>query len=175
MIAYNLSNLSFLVVDDNPHMQHIIETLFTGLGVKNVRIVATGEDALKELAALPADIVICDWMMSPMSGIELVRELRDETKSPNALVPIIMLSGHSEAHRVKEARDCGVNAFLTKPVSAKALYNHIASVIHHALPFVRTETYFGPDRRRQADPNYTGPERRGVQQEAVENSAAARA
>lgn len=175
MMAYNLSNLSFLVVEDNPHMRHIMETLFAGLGVKNVRIAATGEDALKELALAPADIVICDWMMSPMSGIELVRVLRDEKKSPNALVPIIMLSGHSEAHRVKEARDCGVNAFLTKPVSAKALYNHIASVIQNARPFVRTETYFGPDRRRGLDPNYKGPERRVAQQEAVENSVAARA
>ena len=60
---------------------------------------------------------------------------------------------------------------MTKPVSTTALYDHIASVIQNARPFVRTKTYFGPDRRRQLDPNYKGPERRGAQQGAAEISS----
>ncbi len=166
MGGYNISNLNFLVVEDNPHMQRIVRTLFAALGVKEVRTVADGESALKELAAQPADIVICDWIMEPMSGIELVRRLRDEKTSPSPFVPIIMLTGHSEQHRVAEARDAGANEFLAKPVSAQALYDHIASIIGRPRPFVRAEGYFGPDRRRH-DEDYRGVERRGAADDAA--------
>jgi hypothetical protein len=58
------------------------------------------------------------------------------------------------------ARDAGVTEFLVKPLSAKALYERILSVVLHPRPFVRTKNYFGPDRRRNSNPGYAGPERR---------------
>ena len=60
-----------------------------------------------------------------------------------------MLSGFTEYRRVVEARDAGVNEFLAKPISAKALYQRFASIIDNPRPFIRTQDYFGPDRRRQ--------------------------
>jgi two-component system, chemotaxis family, chemotaxis protein CheY len=75
-------------------------------------------------------------------------------------VPIIMLSGHSEKNRVMQARDAGVTEFLAKPIAAKALYERILSVVLNPRPFIRTATFFGPDRRRNVNPNYFGPERR---------------
>ena len=71
-----------------------------------------------------------------------------------------MLTGHSERARVMAARDAGVTEFLTKPISAKGLYQRIVNVVFNPRPFIRTETYFGPDRRRNVNPNYNGPERR---------------
>ena len=64
-----------------------------------------------------------------------------------------MLTGHADVQRVVDARDAGVNEFMAKPVSAQALYTRMASMVERPRPFVKTETYFGPDRRRQD----TGP------------------
>jgi DNA-binding response OmpR family regulator len=75
-------------------------------------------------------------------------------------VPIIMLTGHSDKKRVMIARDAGITEFLTKPISAKSLYERILNVVLRPRPFVKTKTYFGPDRRRNVNPNYSGVERR---------------
>jgi DNA-binding response OmpR family regulator len=71
-----------------------------------------------------------------------------------------MVTGHTEKTRVTAARDAGVTEFLAKPISAKALYQRIVNVVANPRPFIRTKTYFGPDRRRGVNANYTGPERR---------------
>ena len=58
------------------------------------------------------------------------------------------------------ARDAGITEFLAKPISAKALYQRVLNVVANPRPFIRTRSYFGPDRRRNANPNYAGAERR---------------
>ena len=79
----------------------------------------------------------------------------------NPYAPIIMLTGHSEKRRVTVARDAGVTEFLAKPISAKGLYQRILNVVANPLgPFIKTKTYFGPDRRRNTTNTYIGPERR---------------
>jgi DNA-binding response OmpR family regulator len=75
-------------------------------------------------------------------------------------VPIIMLTGHSEKHRVTSARDAGITEFMAKPISAKSLYQRILNVVANPRPFIKTKTYFGPDRRRNVTNSYVGPERR---------------
>ena len=60
------------------------------------------------------------------------------------------------------ARDAGVTEFLAKPISAKALYQRIVNVVVSPRPFIKTKSYFGPDRRRNTVTAYIGPERRGV-------------
>lgn len=157
---YNLERLNFLIVDDNKHMRALVKTILHALGVKNVNEATDGADAFKELRHFPADIVICDWNMEPLDGLDFVRLMRTGSDSPNPFVPIIMLTGHTEMNRVVEARDAGVHEFIAKPISAKGLYSRIRSVIEKPRPFIRTKTYFGPDRRRKNSPNYNGPERR---------------
>ena len=71
-----------------------------------------------------------------------------------------MLTGHSEKRRVTVARDAGVTEFLAKPISAKGLYQRILNVVANPRPFIKTKTYFGPDRRRNTSNAYIGPERR---------------
>ncbi len=71
-----------------------------------------------------------------------------------------MLTGHSEKKRVLAARDAGITEFLAKPISAKGLYERIVNVVANPRPFIKTRTYFGPDRRRNVNPNYVGPGRR---------------
>ncbi len=87
--------------------------------------------------------------MEPLDGVDFVRLVRTANDTPNPYVPIIMLTGFTEMRRVTEARDAGINEFLAKPVSAKAIYQRLATIIDNPRPFVRSKTFFGPDRRRQ--------------------------
>ncbi|MBF0561264.1 MAG: response regulator [Alphaproteobacteria bacterium] len=169
MAGYNLERLNFLIVDDNKHMRALVKTILHALGTKNVADAADGADAFKELRCFPADIIICDWNMSPLDGMDFVRLVRTGKDSPNPFVPIIMLTGHTEMSRVLEARDAGVHEFLAKPISAKGLYARIRSVIENPRPFIRTPSYFGPDRRRRQTP-FKGKERRKAVKEALQKN-----
>jgi DNA-binding response OmpR family regulator len=159
-MAISLENIKFLIVDDNKHMRSLVRTILMALGAKSMKEAIDGADALMELQSFDADIVICDWNMSPLDGIDLVKLIRTGNDSANPYVSIIMLTGHTEKSRVIEARDAGVNEFLAKPISAKKLYSRIYSIIENPRKFIKTPTYFGPDRRRKDDPNYRGKERR---------------
>ncbi len=86
--------------------------------------------------------------------------IRNRDDSPNCYVPIIMLTGHAEKTTVELARDAGVHEFLAKPVSATKLFEKIKNIIENPRVFIRTSDYFGPDRRRNQDPDFQGPERR---------------
>ena len=106
------------------------------------------------------DIVITDWSMPIFDGLELAQMIRQPESKGNPFAPIIMLTGHSEKRRVTVARDAGVTEFLAKPISAKGLYQRILNVVANPRPFIKTKTYFGPDRRRNTTNAYIGPERR---------------
>jgi two-component system, chemotaxis family, chemotaxis protein CheY len=166
----SLDNLNFLIVDDNKHMRALVRSILmtlgaqniesTSLGAQNIQEAIDGADALKELSMFSADIVICDWNMSPLDGIDFVRMIRTGKDSPNPYLAIIMLTGHTEMGRVVESRDAGVNEFLAKPISAKKIFSRVKSIVERPRKFIRTDSYFGPDRRRKSDPNYIGKERR---------------
>ncbi|NQV46785.1 MAG: response regulator [Rhodospirillaceae bacterium] len=160
MVDYNLERLNFLIVDDNKHMRGLVISILHALGAKNCIDAGDGADAFKELRHFPADIIICDWDMDPLDGLDFTRMVRTGSDSPNPFVPIIMLTGHTEMNRVVEARDAGVHEFLAKPISAKGLYSRIRSIIERPRPFVRAGIYFGPDRRRAISRTYMGKERR---------------
>jgi DNA-binding response OmpR family regulator len=106
------------------------------------------------------DIVLTDWAMPIFDGLELAQMIRQPGANANPYVPIIMLTGHSEKKRVVAARDAGITEFMAKPISAKSLYQRILNVVVNPRPFIKTKTYFGPDRRRNVTTNYVGPERR---------------
>lgn len=71
-----------------------------------------------------------------------------------------MVSGHTDRRRVIEARDSGIDEYLAKPFSARALAERIDAVVNNRRPFVKSPGYAGPDRRRKVDPRFMGPWRR---------------
>jgi len=158
----DLSALRFLIVDDNAHMRRIVRTLLHGFGVREIHEAEDGASGLEAVRNTSPDILILDWVMPILDGIEFVRTIRNPGSKLNPFVPIIMLSGHAEKRRVLEARDAGVHEFLCKPISAKALHDRIAAIVLHPRPFIQSKGYFGPDRRRFQNPNWSGHERRGL-------------
>jgi len=151
-MALDLSRLCILVVDDNPHMRHIVKEILRALGVTAIREATDGADALKLMRVIPIDIVIADWDMNPLDGLEFTRLVRTSKDSPNRYVPIVMLTAHTHAFRVAQARDAGITEFLAKPISVTRLYGRLETVIRRPRVFVKTRTYFGPDRRRRQTP-----------------------
>jgi len=175
MISIDFSRLRFLVVDDNAHMRRIIRTLLHGFGARDVREAEDGAAGLEAVTNYAPDIIITDWAMPIFDGLELTQMIRQQGSTANPYVAVIMLTGHSERKRVMSARDAGVTEFLAKPISAKGLYQRIVSVVANPRSFVKTASYFGPDRRRAANPNYTGSERRkGGKSEVIKQTALAK-
>ena len=160
LVRIDFNRLRFVVIDDNAHMRRIVRTLLHGFGAREVNEAEDGAAGLEAFTHNVPDIVITDWAMPIFDGIELTQMIRQPGANANPFVPIIMLTGHSEKKRIVAARDAGVTEFLAKPLSARALYQRIVNVVANPRPFVRTKTYFGPDRRRNANASYTGPERR---------------
>ena len=154
-----LENVSILLVDDSRSMRDLMKTILRELGVQRIDEATSGAEGLEWLHEGSYDIVFVDWMMEPIDGWEFVHFVRKSVDSPNRYIPIIMITGHSEAHRVRAARDIGVTEFLAKPVSAKAVAQRLEAVIHHPRPYVRTQAFFGPDRRRKVA-SFDGQDRR---------------
>jgi DNA-binding response OmpR family regulator len=157
--SYNIAEVNFLIVEDSDHMRSLVRNILNALGAHFVREARDVSSAYEMLSAFPVDIVICDWQMEPVSGLDFVRQLRSK-EGPHRFMPIIMLTAHSEAKRVTEARDAGVNEFVIKPIAAKTLYTRIREIIKNPRPFIETKDYFGPDRRRR-ETGYQGDDKRG--------------
>jgi len=160
MNDYRFDRLKVLVVDDNVHMRKLVSTILQAFGVVQITEVDNGERAWAALREFNHDVVVLDWVMEGMSGLELIRMIRANPQAPNPFVPVIMLTGHTSLDHVRQARDAGVNEFIAKPVSVKTMMSRLVAVIEHPRPFVRTQGYFGPCRRRRGADEYRGPERR---------------
>ena len=156
-----LSEVTFLVVDANPFMRSIVRRVLKSFDAKDVREAEDGADAMSMISMgnFKPDIVITDWVMEPINGIDLCRWLRTGADSPDPYIPIIMMSAHSEQGKVTDARDIGVNEFLVKPISARSILKRIRVIIERPRAFIRTAKYFGPDRRR-VDRPFHGQEQR---------------
>jgi CheY-like chemotaxis protein len=160
MIRIEFSKLRFLVVDDSQHMRRIVRALLHGFGSREVYEAEDGVAALEAFAQYTPDIVIIDWAMPIFDGLEFARAIRQPDTNASPFTPIIMLTAHSERTRVTAARDAGITEFMVKPISPIGLHQRIVNVIANPRRFIRTKSYFGPDRRRNTASSYTGPERR---------------
>ncbi|BDW99916.1 response regulator [Maricaulis maris] len=176
-MAVDFSRVRVLIVDDNGYMLTILRTILHGFGIKQIFESKDPADAFDMVRSDAVDIIITDYQMEILDGLDFVRLVRTADDSPNPLVPIIMLSAYSERSRVMAARDAGITEFCAKPVTAKEMFSKIASVINEPRPFIRNKSYFGPDRRRasQEGATYEGPERRKSRQKVDPDAAGAEA
>lgn len=157
----NLGPLDILVVDDNPQIRELLVTILDALHVKHIREATDGDAGFREICKAPPDIVLTDWVMEPVDGVELVRRVRQSDESPDPYLPVLMITSSCSSTEVIEARDAGVTDFLVKPITPKALYERIVSVIERPRSFIRTKSYFGPCRRQDREAKFDGPDRRG--------------
>ncbi len=155
-----LRHISIMVVDDQEFSAQILRQMLRVLGASDIRVFGNGEDAWEDFKTRPVDMVITDWQMSPMSGLELTSLIRKSPDSPNTFVPIILVTAYREREHVFKARDAGVTEYVVKPVAPKSLYSRLEAAIERPRRFVRVGEFFGPDRRRHSK-DFEGEDRRG--------------
>ncbi len=120
-------NMNVLIVDDYKTMLRIIENLLKQLGFKNIHQATDGSMALKVLREVPIGLVISDWNMQPMTGLQLLKEVRaDATLKPT---PFIMITAESKTENVVAAKEAGVSNYIVKPFNAETLKQKISAVL----------------------------------------------
>lgn len=162
-MAYDLKRLNVLIIEDDPSMRSLLGDLLNAIGIKKIETAADGSAGYTALRHFPADIVITDWIMEPLDGVEFTKMVRTAPDSPNPFIPIIMLTSRNEMKDVVEARDSGVTEYLIKPVTANSLYSRIVMAIEQPRQFLRVSEYFGPDRRRTIK-DFMGEDKRGEEE-----------
>ncbi len=159
-MPFDFSHLKVLFVDDSKIMRELGTAVLEILNVAEAAQAADGQEAYQKFCEGHYDLVMADYKMPRMNGVELAHKIRTSPDSPNQEVPIVIITGHLSDDFIGEARSAGVTEVLIKPFSANDLTKHLAYILQNPRPFVETENYFGPDRRRLLDGGYQGPERR---------------
>jgi two-component system, chemotaxis family, chemotaxis protein CheY len=149
-LAERLAAAKVVVVDDEHYMRKVVRTMLLSVGVQNINIhdAPDGPAGLDLICAVAPNVVILDWQMPGLDGPAFVRMVRSPATFPFPDVPIIMLTGHGERSRVVEAVKIGVNEFLLKPVSVKALQDRMVSVLTKPREVVKSGAYYGPVPRK---------------------------
>jgi DNA-binding response OmpR family regulator len=156
-----MAHLRVLVADPIQQMRKIIHNILThNMGVEEVVEVNNGEKALEALQDRPCDVLILDAAMRPLGGIELARRIRHNEEKVDPFIPIIIVSDTPVLGEVMGARDAGVTEYLAKPLSAKILELHMRALMKHPRPFVKAESFIGPDRRHRIEDLKLDKERR---------------
>lgn len=173
-MAYQFRNITVLVIESSRAMFDLTKSVLTTFGVNQIYSAYGFDQGFETYCKLNPDLVIVDWLEDPNNGLELTRKIRSDAASPNPFTPVILMTGYSQKRRVIAARDSGITEFLVKPFTAKAMFQRIEQLIERPRNFVKSEGYFGPDRRRKKDSEYKGPERRDGGQPAAKRGPTAK-
>ena len=157
----NFSHLNILVVDENPHSSKILQDALRWLGFRNLVIADRVSNAFERLKINAVDLAMVELNMTEFDGIEFTKIVRNSEDSPNRKLPIILVTSDTRIQRIHQAIKAGAEAVLAKPIRPDVLQYYINHLINNPLEYVQSKSYFGPCRRRNMNPNYDGPERRG--------------
>jgi len=155
-----LKPISFLVVDDHGYMRRIIKGILETLGCKRIDEARDGREALSIMKSWAPDIVITEWLLGPMIGVEMLKAVRAD-KTSTKFTPVIMVTSETRREKVTSARNAGVTEYVAKPFNAKSLILRIKEIIERPRPLVDFGIYFEPDRRRRTEVMSEGEDQRG--------------
>lgn len=119
--------MHILVVDDYNTMRRIIRNLLKQLGFDHVEEAAHGGEAITKLRERSFGLIISDWNMEPVSGLDLLKQVRGEDKLKN--IPFIMVTAESKPENVIAAKQAGVSNYIVKPFNAETLKAKMTAVI----------------------------------------------
>jgi len=119
-------NMRILVVDDYKTMLRIIRNLLKQINFSNIEDAMDGSSALQKLREKEFGLIISDWNMEPMTGIELLKEVRADEKLKK--IPFIMITAESKTENVIVAKQAGVSNYIVKPFNAETLKTKLVSV-----------------------------------------------
>jgi two-component system, chemotaxis family, chemotaxis protein CheY len=129
-VLIDLSNTSVLCIDDDPVIRSAVRQALQRQGCQDVVLASRGAEALDLCAGRQFDLLICDYQMSPMNGLEFLRELAQTGLGEGW--PVIMLSAETDPAMVHEAQGLGVRAWVGKPVSLQVLIENVGTVLRRS-------------------------------------------
>lgn len=156
----NLSEVSVLIVDTDEFSRNFMRQICRGIKFNDV--FATGDifEAHQILEDNKADLIICDWMLTNSGAVEFIRHVRSSPTYPNPSIPIVVLSAINDARALIAARDAGISAWIARPIVLNKLVTSLEACVKAPRPFVKSDSYAGPCRRRKQR-DFSGQERRG--------------
>lgn len=128
LLGENMSGLKVLIVEDQQEVRSMLRNTLMGLGINQVFESGDGREALSfiDSAFDFVNVIVCDWNMPKMSGVELLRQIR--TVDPD--VPFLMITGRTDIDSVVEAKSSGVSGYLSKPFSPQQLEAKLRIILH---------------------------------------------
>lgn len=173
----NLTEIAFLVADPSDVYRELFRRLLHGFGVKTVHEAGHATEAWRLLSDKAPDFMICavdlpngGGRRSAGDGIDFVRSIRLDTGHSQRAIPVIMTMGTARRISVGQARDCGANFVLSKPIAPVVLYDRINWIARSPRQFWDSPTYFGPDRRFRGEGYEGAPQRRETDRAAQSGS-----
>ena len=124
------AEMKILVVDDSKVMRHIIRNHLAALGFSEIREAASARDALALLAGCPVDLILSDWVMPGMHGIELLKQVRGNEATRH--IPFIMVTAEAQPHLIVEAIQARVSGYVVKPFTREILLRSMEKVFRSA-------------------------------------------
>lgn len=152
---------SLLIVEDNDASRRLVMELLRAAGFTNLSFARDAEEAIEHIQTQGPDLLLLDWGLPGMSGIELVNLIRQaalkpDLRFPNPQLPIVMLTARQRVFDVTVASHAGINEFVVKPFSTSTLLKAISSALVKKRQFVTTPDFVGPDRRRRKSALHPG-------------------
>jgi len=147
-----LKNYNILLVDPDTELARVVRDMLSDMGFANCTITPSGMEAFRLLQNKPFDFLITEWNAQQMDGMKLLQKIRRSPDSLHPTIPAIMLTGRAETQDVTAARDAGINEYVRKPFSAKAVFSRIERIIENPRQFVVSSSFIGPTRRMKGAP-----------------------
>jgi two-component system chemotaxis response regulator CheY len=148
-----LKDLTILIVDSNTHMRRMTRMMLMTLGARSMVEAADGFAALEAIRTYDPDVMLLDWDLPGLNGMEVMRLVRTPGVFPYPKLPTIMLTYRANRAHILEALRMGVHEFLVKPTSAKALWDRLMSVVIKPRPMMTVGKYYVPKPRRMSSPH----------------------
>jgi two-component system, chemotaxis family, chemotaxis protein CheY len=144
-----LANIRVLIADGDVNIALVLLTMLQRMGFKHVHVVRNGAAAIELLQRERVDIVLTEWQMEPVDGLELTHHIRTSEDPGLRLMPVIMVTARAEKQDVEICRDAGVTEFVVKPFNSVTVFKRIKQIVDNPRGFLLHNSYTGPDRRRK--------------------------
>ena len=142
-----IRSANVLIADRSPFARRLTRNMLVGLGVRSITEVADGPSAVEAVSSNRPDVLILDWELPILSGIDVIKRIRSPETFAYPDVPIVMLTMRTERRYVLKALGAGANEFLAKPTSTGALRDRLMSALCRRRAMVRLGNFYIPEPR----------------------------
>ncbi len=145
----DFARLRVLVVENHALMRRLLGEMLRGFGVNHVQFARDVPSSVDLVYGEPFDVVILDFFLGELDGADFAKLIRHDDHCLNREVPILLITGMPDHHKVMKVLDAGINSMLAKPIAPKDFYHRIHMMLANPRPFVITHDYVGPMRQRK--------------------------